>query len=46
MHATLSGPNTHANTTGYGVIAQAPEQQLPLTDPAPADQIAREGRVP
>jgi hypothetical protein len=23
------GPNTHANTTGYGVIAQALEQQLP-----------------
>ena len=20
------GPDTHANTTGYGVIAQAPEQ--------------------
>jgi hypothetical protein len=23
------GPNTHANTTGYRVIAQALEQQLP-----------------
>jgi hypothetical protein len=29
MRATLSGPNTHANTTGYGVIAQALGQQLP-----------------
>ena len=29
MHATPPGPNTHANTTGYGVIAQALEQQLP-----------------
>jgi hypothetical protein len=29
MHATPPGPNTYANTTGYGVIAQAPEQQLP-----------------
>ena len=29
MHATPPGPSTHANTTGYGVIAQAPERQLP-----------------
>jgi hypothetical protein len=29
MHATPPGPNTHANITGYGVIAQALEQQLP-----------------
>jgi hypothetical protein len=29
MHATLPGPTTHAGTTGYGVIAQALEQQLP-----------------
>ena len=28
MHATAARPNTHANTTGYGVIAQAAEQQL------------------
>jgi len=28
LRATLSGPNTHANTTGYGLIAQAREQQL------------------
>jgi hypothetical protein len=29
MRATPPGPNTHASTTGYGVIAQALEQQLP-----------------
>jgi len=28
MHATAARPNTHANTTGYGVIAQAAGQQL------------------
>ena len=38
------GPDTHANTTGYGVIAQAFELIAPLTDPH-ADQITREGRV-
>jgi hypothetical protein len=27
--ATPPGPNTYANTTGCGVIAQALEQQLP-----------------
>jgi hypothetical protein len=34
-----------SNTTGYGVIAQAFELIAPLTDPAHADQIAREGRI-
>jgi hypothetical protein len=29
MHDTPPGPNTHANTADYGVIAQALEQQLP-----------------
>jgi len=28
-----SGLNTHTNTTGYGVIAQAPEQQFPYLTP-------------
>jgi hypothetical protein len=27
------GLNTHTNTTGYGVIAQAPEQQFPYLTP-------------
>jgi hypothetical protein len=46
LRATPPGPSTHANSTGYGVIAPALERQLPLTGPAPADQLAREGRVP
>jgi hypothetical protein len=25
MHATAPGPNTHANTAGYGVIVQVLE---------------------
>ena len=28
LRVTPPGPSTYANTTGYGVIAQAREQQL------------------
>jgi hypothetical protein len=33
MQPPPPGPNTHAHTTGYGVIAQALEQQLPQLTP-------------